>query len=40
MSERDDKWGIWMFDFQSTHLDETGSESIESGNSNNKELAS
>ena len=20
----DDKWGIWLFDFESTHLDETG----------------
>ena len=26
MSERDDKWGIWEFDFESTHLDETGSK--------------
>ena len=28
MSERDDKWGIWDFDFESTHLDETGSKRI------------
>ena len=29
-----------MFDFESTHQDETSSESIESGNSKEKELAS
>ena len=44
MSERDDKWGIWEFDPESNHLDETGpkriAKSIGSENLKDKKWAS